>query len=100
MRRGEGGIWILDQLVTIGNLGGFDVIAAQTCDVEMIRGLQVNTIKVNPCLCPADNSKLFFELVICISFKLLTVFLWFCQLDFFVFSGGADQRLASEYFAG
>ena len=41
----------MDQLVTIGDLGGFEVTtAAQTCDVEMIRGLQVNTIKVNPCL--------------------------------------------------
>ena len=45
------------QLVTIGNLGGFDMIAAQTCDVEMITGLQVNTIKVILAY-PTDNSKL------------------------------------------
>ena len=46
------------QLVTIGNLGGFDMIAAQTCDVEMITGLQVHTVKVT-LACPEDDSKLF-----------------------------------------
>ena len=51
MRREEGGYLNFGSVGDhIGDLGGFEVMAAQTCDVEMIRGLQVNTIKVNPCL--------------------------------------------------
>ena len=46
------------QLVSIGNLGGLDILAALTCDVEMITGLQVHTIKVT-LACPEDDSKLF-----------------------------------------
>ena len=67
-------------LVTIGNLGGFDVIGAQTSDVEMIKGWQVNTTKVT-LPCPADHSKLFLWNFVFLV-KLSTVFLWFCQLHF------------------